>query len=289
MIKTKLFILFAFVSIIVGLGDIQITAQSKDKKNVAKSTNKVVLASEVKWTPLNPARGVQSPQAGTLWGDRNGTEPTGFLVKFADGFSSPPHIHNVAYRGVVISGEIHNDDPKAENMWMPKGSFWTQPAGEGHITSAKGKINLAYIEIDKGPYLVRPTEKAFDNGERPINVHASNIVWVDQSKTSVSKNPPKLAFLWGDPQVAKSSGTLINLPANFNGKIQSFGSNFRAVVIEGQLKYEMPGGKNAKILEPGSFFSSKGKSIHQVSSATGEESIIYVRTNGKFDVVRIEK
>ena len=83
---------------------------------------KVVLASEVEWEQLNPKRGDQSPQAATLWGDRNGTEATGFLVKFVDGFSSPPHIHNVSYRGVVIAGGVHNDDPEAKPMWMPAGS-----------------------------------------------------------------------------------------------------------------------------------------------------------------------
>ena len=60
------------------------------------------------------------------------------------------------------------------------GSFWTQPKGEVHITAAKGTTNVAYIEIEEGPYLVLPTEEAFDSGERPINVDASNIVWIDQ-------------------------------------------------------------------------------------------------------------
>ena len=71
-------------------------------------TSEVILASEVKWEKLNPARGDKSPQAGTLWGDRKGAVPTGFLAKFVDGSSSPPHIHNATYRAVVISGRIHN-------------------------------------------------------------------------------------------------------------------------------------------------------------------------------------
>ena len=115
----------------------------------------LVLASEVTWEQLNPARGDKSPKAGTLWGDRNGTGPTGFLVQFADGFSSPPHIHPITYRAVVISGNIHNDDPDAAEMWMPAGSFWTQPKGEVHITAAKGSNNIALVEIDEAPYLVR--------------------------------------------------------------------------------------------------------------------------------------
>lgn len=101
-----------------------------------------------------------------------------------NGFSSPPHIHNVTYRAVVMTGLIHNDDPKAELMWMPAGSFWTQPVGEAHITAAKGENVMAYIEIDEGPYLVKPTEQAYDSGERPVNVDADNIVWLDAQKTN---------------------------------------------------------------------------------------------------------
>ncbi len=245
----------------------------------------VVLTSEVKWEQLNPARGDKSPKAGTLWGDRNGTGPTGFLVKFVDGFSSPPHIHNVSYRGVVISGLIHNDDPDAADMWLPTGSFWTQPKGEVHITAAKGSTNVAYIEIEQGPYLVLPTEEVFDSGERPVNVDASNIVWIDQPGIPASADGPKVAFLWGDPQDDQLNGTFVKLPAGFTGKIDSHGSTFRAVVIKGQPQYQAPGETEVKSLEPGSYFSSKGASVHQLSSKAGEESIIYIRTDGKYDVI----
>lgn len=59
---------------------------------------------------------------------------------------------------------------------MQTGSFWTQPLGQSHITSAKGKENIALVEIDNGPYLVKPTEKAFDSEERSINIDAENVV-----------------------------------------------------------------------------------------------------------------
>ena len=116
----------------------------------------IVSAAEADWQQLNPARGDASPMAATLWGDRNGTQATGFLFHSVDGFESPPHIHNVSYRGLVIGGVIHNDHPDAEETWMPPGSYWTQPRGAVHITAARGDDVLAYIEIDEGPYLVRP-------------------------------------------------------------------------------------------------------------------------------------
>ena len=280
----RTFLSLALVSIV--------TTVCSSMQVAAEPTHEVMLVSEVKWEQLNPARGDKSPKAGTLWGDRKGFVPTGFLVKFVDGFSSPPHIHNVSYRGVVISGLIHNDDPNAANMWMPTGSFWTQPKGEVHITTAKGSTNMAYIEIEKGPYLVLPSEKAFDSGERPLNVDASNIVWldalnitwVDQPGMPASANRPKVAFLWGNPQENQLNGTLVKLPAGFTGKINSHGSTFRAVVIKGQLQYQVPGETDVKTMEPGSYFSSKGESVHQVSSEMEEECIIYVRSEGKFNV-----
>jgi hypothetical protein len=243
------------------------------------------LASEVKWEQLNPARGDKSPMAATLWGDRNGAGPTGFLFRPVDGFRSPPHAHNVSYRGVVIRGLIHNDDPSAVEMWMPRGSFWTQPKGGVHITAAKGSNILAYIEIEEGPYLVLPLEKAFDSEDEPINMHESNIVWTEQPGTSGSASQPKVALLWGNPLDDQPSGTLVKLPAGFSGMLRNHGASIRAVVIQGQPKHRAPGETDDQTLEPGSYFSSEGASAHLVSSEAGEECVLYVRTEGKLDVV----
>ena len=136
-------LLLALTLVVTACASLQAGSDSIAQEPAAELTCKVVLTSEVKWEQLNPARGDQSPKAGTLWGDRNGSGPTGFLLKPMNGFESPPHIHNVSYRGVVISGLIHNDDPNAEDMWLPVGSFLTQPKGEVHITDAKGTNTLA--------------------------------------------------------------------------------------------------------------------------------------------------
>jgi hypothetical protein len=253
----------------------------------------IVPKSEVEWTHLNPKRGDLAPMAGTLWGDRNSKGATGFLLKPADGFESPPHTHNVSYRGVVIRGAIHNDDPNAANMWMPPGSFWTQPKGHTHITAAKGKDALAYVEIEQGPYLVLPTEQAFDSGERPLNVDSSNIVWlgkqdlkwIDLADTPDSATSPKIAFLWGKTEAGQLNGTFVKLPAGFKGTIKSHGTTFRAVVIQGQPGYHLPGEKEPKPLEPGSYFSAEGEAMHRISLNLGEDGILYVRTNGKFQVI----
>ncbi len=252
-------------------------------------TNEVLLSSEIVWEKLNPARGDQSPQAGTIWGDRKGVNErstaTGFLAKFVDGFSSPPHIHNVTYRAVVIEGMVHNDDPNAESMWMEPGSFWTQPLGESHITSAKGEQIIALVEIDKGPYLVRPTTEAFDSGERPVNIEASNVVWLDNESTNWidAKSDAQMSFLLKS-KIDDLKSLFVQLPKGYIGAIETYGTVLHSVVIKGELNYQLPKNKETKVLDVGSYFGSTEKAIHTISNSAESETIIYIRTNGSIKV-----
>ena len=243
-------------------------------RTYAQDSN-VVLVSEVKWQQLNPKRGDKSPKAADLWGARAEAGPTGFLVKFVDGFTSPPHIHNVSYRGVVIDGLIHNDDPSAADMWMPAGSFWTQPAGEVHITSCKGGC-LAYIEIEDGPYLVHPSKEAFDNGERPVNIDKSNLVWLQTAADSSVKNP-EVTYLWGSTKKGQLGGKMLKLPPGFDWELENETSGLQVVVIEGELGCVLPGGRSVNDIKPGSYLSLQGDNRYQVSCQSGEDCILYVR------------
>lgn len=233
-----------------------------------KGTVRVVLASDVAWQQLNPARPA-SPKAGTLWGDRNGREPTGFLLRPTDGFRSPPHIHNVSYRGVMIRGLIHNDDPSAPELWMPAGSYWTQPKGDVHITAAKGPERLAYIEIEEGPYRVLPVEQAFDDGVKPVNTLASEIPWTETS------GAVEMAALWGEPDGL--NGRLLRFPSGFSGTLRG-GSNLRAVVIQGRPRHHVPGRTEVTTLELGSGIESTGPVNHHLECP--EETVLYVRSSG---------
>ena len=257
-------------------------------QNNRVSNTEIVLASEVKWKALNPARGDRSPQAGTLWGDQTKDNESGFLVKFVDGFSSPPHIHNITYRGIVIGGRLHNDDPEAEPMWMKEGSWWTQPAGEVHITSARGS-SIGYVEIQSGPYLVKPSTEAFDNGERPVNMDASNIFWLDASDTSwIEKNPDsnkrskaEMTFLWGAPEGEEVNGTMLKLPPGYSGILKTESSTFRVVVVKGTLTLH---DKQVASLPAASYFGSEGLANHRISNEAEAECVLYIRTRGQYSV-----
>lgn len=249
------------------------------QEKIKQST--VITSDKLTWGYLNPLRGDQSPGAANLWGDRNKDISTGMLVKFKKGFSSPPHIHNISYRGVVIEGEVHNDDPLAEKMWMPKGSFWTQPAGENHITAANAKNNLIYLEIDGGPYLVKPASEHFDSGEKPINIHSSNLVWLNADNlVNLKASNIELATLWGNLKAGKPGGVLIKFPADFSGTLDVNATEFRAVIIDGRISYRSKENPSSKNLASASYFSSKGEFEHNIK--TSVETIIYVRVNGHF-------
>ena len=241
----------------------------------------IVSVDDLTWEALNPARGDASPRAATLWGDRNGEVPTGFLTRFVDGFSSPPHIHNVTYRAVVLDGLVHNDDPDAAPMWMPAGSFWTQPKGEAHITSAKGSSNVALVEIDQGPYLVRPVEDAFDSGERPLNVDPSNLVWVDLPGQPGPRGGAKVAYLWGQPQGDAPHGVFLRWPAGSAVRIESHTTSLRAVVVSGGLRVQPEG----EPLQPGSLVAWEGGGAQQLASGPDQEVVLYVRAEGSYEVV----
>lgn len=238
--------------------------------------------SDVVWEQLNPARGDKSPMAATLWGDRTGPGPSGFLLRPVDGFKSPPHVHTAHYHGVVIRGAVHNAAPDAEEDYLPPGSFWTQPGGGVHVTAARGD-SLAYIEVE-GAFDVLPADRATNGDERAVVMRASSIAWVDVPGAPASGDGPKVAALWGERHDAEPRGTLVKVPAGLSATIRSRGAMFRAVVIRGSVRHRSSSRTADTLAEPGSYVSSKGEFAHQVSCDAGEDCIVYVRSTGAFDV-----
>jgi quercetin dioxygenase-like cupin family protein len=168
-------------------------------------------------------------------------------------------------------------------MWMKAGSFWTQPQGESHITSAKGEENIALVEIDKGPYLVKSSEVSFDNGERPINIDVSNIVWLNSKKTNWidSNSIAEISLLW---EGNNAKGLFVKLPKTFKGAIKTDGTVLHSVVIQGELKYTLPQNQESKMLDTGSYFGATSKAVHIVSNNSEDDIILYMRTNGNIRV-----
>jgi quercetin dioxygenase-like cupin family protein len=274
--STRVFVSAAIALALTVAGSSQIPAAER-------TATELVKRSDVKFIPLNPKRGDQSPQSGRLWGNIRENETSGMLVTFADGFQSPPHIHNITYRAVVIEGAVHNDDPTAEKMWMGPGSFWTQPLGETHITAAKGANTTIFLEILSGPYLVKPATDAFDAGERPINVDAGNIVWLGAADSAwITGDGPELAYLWGETAGNEKNGTFVKLPAGYGGTLSTAARLLRVVTIQGVTHVQGSGGSDAQDLAPGSYFGSRGEASHRIACVSDEACVLYLHTEGTY-------
>jgi len=242
---------------------------------------------QINFRPLNPARGDRSPQAGQLWGDIREDVASGVILTFADGFSSPPHIHNIGYRAVVIEGGIHNDDPSAAKLWMGSGSYWTQPAGEVHITAAKpGGKGVSFLEIFSGPYLVKPSSEVFDAGERPINMTPDNIVWLNAKDSNWLKgvnNRAEISVLWRSSQGDDLVGAFLKLPGGESGSLIGPYADLRSVIIKGDVRHKVKGTSSNTKLSEGGYFMSGRRVVNNVTCEAETECWLYVRTAQAFD------
>ncbi|MEM7676575.1 MAG: DUF4437 domain-containing protein, partial [Myxococcota bacterium] len=194
------------------------------------------------------------------------------LLRPVDGFRSPPHIHNVSYRAVVIRGLIHNDAPEAKDRWMAQGAYWTQAKGAVHITAAQGPETLAYIEIDEGPYLVWPVDRAFEADQKSRNIDAKDIAWTS------TKKDVEVAALWGDSTNGGIHGSFFRIPPGFQGTLQNIGSSFRGVLVAGAFNL------GEISLKPGAYFDAFEPTAQRISCEGKEACIVYTRTKGAFDV-----
>ncbi|MEM7041700.1 MAG: DUF4437 domain-containing protein [Pseudomonadota bacterium] len=94
---------------------------------------------------------------------------------------------------------------------------------------------------------MQPAEEEFDIGERPINIEALNIVWLDAadaawvSQSDAAGSGAQMAFLWGKVQDGQKNGTFIRLPSGYNCEIRSDSPLLRAVTIKGQSTVQMSG------------------------------------------------
>ena len=233
--------------------------------------------------------------AGTLWGGRDRSGPTGFLLRPADGFESPPHIHNVAYRG--------GGDPRPPPQRRP-GRRVDVDAGGVVLDAAGGRGAHHSRERRATPWPTsrstrgrsassrsrRRSTTARETGQRRrveprlAGTHRPP-AGSSPAKASASAHGLELAFLWGDPRQDRSAERDPH-PASGRGpaELRSRGPILHAVVVQGRPEHRVAGETDGESLEPGSYVRSKGETVHQLFCEKEQRCILYVRTKGRFDV-----
>lgn len=80
------------------------------------------------------------------------------------------------------------------------------------------------------------------------------------------------------------NGTFLKLSTGFSGELHGSDSWLRAIVIQGQIGHQRPGGSDMNRLEPGSYCGSRGETVHAISCEAGE-CIIRIRTEAGYQTV----
>jgi quercetin dioxygenase-like cupin family protein len=86
------------------------------------------------------------------WGDRT-SGPHGTFGIIPGETASPSHIHNAAYHGVVIQGEMTDGfDGEANPPRLGPGSYWYVPARAVHITACVSKVPCLFYTHSDGKF-----------------------------------------------------------------------------------------------------------------------------------------
>ncbi len=120
-------------------------------------------------------------------------------------------------------------------------------------------------------------------------INAQDVTWVNLPGNSDTKaaDVPKVAFLWGEPEVGKKNGTFLKLPSGFKGQIKSGDAPFRAVIVTGTASHQVSDETDVIALDTGSYFGSKAPKAHDVTCTSSEDCVFYMSVNGKYNVNRL--
>ncbi|NNF16148.1 MAG: DUF4437 domain-containing protein, partial [Gammaproteobacteria bacterium] len=110
----------------------------------------------------------------------------------------------------------------------------------------------------------------------------SNVVWLPLMQQPGQPGGAEISYLWGTFGDHDWNGSFVKLPSGFEGVLKSQGGTFHSVVIRGGVNYWLDGARNN--LTPGSYISAQGQTEHRISSDAEDESIIYIRTNGPYQL-----
>ncbi len=157
------------------------------------------------------------------------------------------------------------------------------------MSAASGAINLAYIEIDAGPYLVQPSAKASDNGERLLSIEAGNLVWLDGGDVGFIPAGDRscrveTAYLWDNAGTGERA-SLVRLPHGYAGQIATGAATLRAVTATDGISYASLTMQQAATLTKGSYFGSSGRASHRIGCSAKPSCVLYLRTAGAISFV----
>ena len=123
------------------------------------------------------------------------------------------------------------------------------------------------------------------SGNRPIPIAAEDLKWADLDPAGAPG--VKLATLWGDPASGRF-GACFRLPAGFTAPLHTHTHRMNVVIVSGTYIQE-PEAAPVFRLRPGSYLMQPGGTYrHATSCDTTSDCVIFVESDGAFDLVAAE-
>jgi quercetin dioxygenase-like cupin family protein len=123
------------------------------------------------------------------------------------------------------------------------------------------------------------------SGNRPIPIAAEDLKWADLDPAGAPG--VKLATLWGDP-ASGTFGAFFRLPAGFTAPLHTHTHRMKVVIVSGTY-IQQPEGAPVFRLRPGSYLMQPGGTYrHTTSCDTTSDCVIFVESDGAFDLFAAE-
>jgi hypothetical protein len=108
-------------------------------------------ADSIGFGPTGVKTGAGELMAGPAYGDLTAGKH-GTFVRMPAGFVSPLHTHTEDYFAVVIDGVGANGLAGADDVPLPRGSYWFQRGQEAHVTKCLSDTDCLFFLVQPGSF-----------------------------------------------------------------------------------------------------------------------------------------
>lgn len=125
-----------------------------------------------------------------------------------------------------------------------------------------------------------PKAKAGAGAHKPVIMPAGDLKWTEIDPATPGA---QIADVWGD-HAKGAFGAFIKFPGGFTAPLHTHTHDIKIVIVSGMWIHG-PEGKPEVRLGPGSYFMQPGGNYrHTTACDQASECVIFVQSNGKFDL-----
>jgi quercetin dioxygenase-like cupin family protein len=242
---------------------------------VSVSSN--VLFADIPFSPFNP----KQPEGVHVYpiSGNPGTGPFSAVVRFPAGLKMPLHSHKHSYTGMALSEGLYHGTSDAAAHDAPKGSSWSQPAGEAHVDGCKGDKPCYFLVTFDGPVNMVLEKEAVAEAKSHMTAYG-DLKWTEV------KGGVKMSVLKGNPKEGAFIA-LFDFPAGLKTNLHTHSASFDGLLVSGT--HHRGKSEDALVtLTPNSVWHEPSKSPHIEKCGADERCVLWVSMDGPLDTEAVE-